>query len=325
MKARDRSGIARVISKTSLRSRILGVIAVIVLVIAVLAGFTALVIGAGREAFWLIAVVKHVPYQSLWRSLADTVLEIVSTADPSGQRKFAAERIGILEAALTLVATSLLWYATSTLSRAASRQAAADAPLLRVALYDYCRDGQSRLSLPSGATTSHDAYVNAFAKSESQMGGDGRQARRTTASRYIVFHIMNVQSKPYAVARDIALFASLTTYVKNDAKAEGVTFMEFKESALADARDDAPFKIDETIKRSFRFPILAPGEQATKVMFDVGGLSNVVIKVEAVEYRDLRGEKLRTAAFGQLEVWVQDDGVIVDTLGYSSPQRWEMP
>lgn len=322
------------IKRQTTRGRLISAVAIIVVVAIVLFLAVSVIIGLAqvvRFIFGLISdLIRHVAVRPNW----DWLLDLYSTQDSAGRHPV-AEKIAAIGAFFTAIFTLALCYVTREIGRASQRQAAGDAPLLRVDVTvdaaavrgfesaqkdaDEGREATSfgmkarprkKSVYPEGLTRLDEAIFAA-------------NALPAVSPRFVRVRVENVQSKPFAVARDIVITVALDASRWQPVAQDRASIEESMARSPRDVFNPGP-------ERRMELELLPPGRFKRKPLFNVGpfiaeGDSRLKVSVVDVEYRDLRGKRRRLAAYGQLTVTIFADGTIKGTDGYSRPERWEMP
>jgi hypothetical protein len=260
----------------------------------------AIIVGGVEIARFVLLLVAnlvthaHVSLNGSW------LQDLYSTLEQDGQRHPAADKIAAAGAVCTALFTLMLWRVTGSMGRASHRQAAGDFPLLRVDLSIDAAPVRSAADAgTASATEKHPAKSRAAYPAYLQELDDAlfeRSVLSNAPARYVRVRVENVQKKPFAVARDVAVTVAV----------------------------DMPGGIDALVRR-LEVELLPPERWKKRPLFDIGPLEQVQASVIDVEYRDLRGRRRRRAAYGQLTVTLQKDGTVSGLDGYSRPDRWEMP
>lgn len=310
------------------RTSVWGRVGAIALVVGLVLALIAIVVGLWEILLFLVHLAQHFRISWSWRWLQD----LYATADDAGRLHPAADKIAAIGALCTGAFTLMLVLVTRAMGRASQRQAAGDAPLLRLELSlsrlpvppetspavaesvaehgEVARNLARRLSLrlfqeSLRTPENDDPYPAELAQDDVQLWArHGVTTPAVTTPRYVRLKVENVQTKPFAVARDIAVSVSLTSADFRGGMGHG--FDPFPEV------------------RKVEMELLPPNSSASKRVFDISPLQQFEVSVVDVEYRDLRGRKRRKAAYGQLTIRF-DRGTEQLVDGYSRPERWEMP
>jgi hypothetical protein len=226
------------------------------------------VLGVGRFVQIVWGAMVQVPLLSVG---GDGLRDLYSSVEPrDASRHLAADKVAAIGTVFTAAFTVMLALVTRSMGRASRRQAAGDSPLLRV-----------------------DVSVDPSPSHESNAG-----ALAAGTPRYVHLTVHNVQSKPFAVARDIAITVQLAS-------------RELPSLSLA--------------RHRFEIEMLPPGKERRERIFDPEPFTEAQVSVASVEYYDLRGRHRRTAAYGGFTVELEPTGAVRSIDGYSEPKGWEMP
>jgi hypothetical protein len=282
------------------------------LVIALIIVITGLLV-IGR---WVWEVVTaHLPHPNF------AFITEFFTYEDRGIRHFSAEKIGI---AATALFTAWLAWLTRPVGLASLRQAAGDAPLLKLDL--------SIDSIPDSAQPPKQPQIKVLAmdwprldpregrelyqdyrdelRREDREVFDGPHFKVLAPERFIRLRIHNVQAKHFAIARDIKIFLEL---------AYSVT-IRLEESSHSEVH-----MVTEPLARRAEVRVLAPDEASTQPVYNVAALTACRVEVVGVEYRDLRGRRKRRGAYGKVDLNLDANGTVTLRDGYSNPRGWEMP
>jgi len=278
---------------------------------------TALIVGIFVLIGWLIGFLAHVQLPAL--SWPDWAADLFTMQEPGGERRLSAERMGALG---TAAFTAVLVYFTATMGLASRRQVAGDAPLLNI-----------KLSLVPPTTDAADAAIKkrelrergayrAALESEDVKMFGGAGFNPLQPARMIRMQIDNVQTKPFAVARDIKIAVSLTH--RGPGKPPSAIRRKAKIVHL-DPRDPSKTEWVHVVERAVEVQLLEPNCGVSEKIFNIAGLNECEIAVTDVTYYELRRRKSRKAAYGDLYLTLRGDGTIEPKEGYYKPRGWEMP
>lgn len=177
----------------------LGALVAIVVMLFVLA---VLGVGSWIVANWivrtLVALLSGMATVSAIVNFA-WLSDLYSTVDPHDKlRHLSPDKVAAVGAAFTAIFTLLLVGVTKEMGRASRRQAAGDAPLLRLDLDMAHTATAVTPEAPIDASYSADLQA-----SDAKRFGEVGLA--TTSSRLVALQIKNVQIQPFAIARDIVV------------------------------------------------------------------------------------------------------------------------
>jgi len=192
---------------------------------------------------------------------------------------------------ITGIATVALWRATAMLTRATNIEHARTGPFLTVLLtLDDLFPGQIN---PRDA-----AYEGTWASAD--VAEPALQTRQQGAkSRYVSLTITNQQTTPHGVATDIVILARLSFGAADDVAPH-------------------PYHMDRPIG-----PYTALAERYIEgPLFNVGGLTNWVVTLQKVEYRDIM-KRARTAAVGTGGLHCSVSGNITPLIRVFEPRKGE--
>ena len=192
---------------------------------------------------------------------------------------------------ITGIATAFLWRATAMLTRATNIEHARTGPFLTVFLV---------LDDPSVAQINPRdvAYPDTWASLDASE--PALQTRQQGAqSQYVSLTITNQQSTPHGVASDVLMLARLSFGAADDVAPH-------------------PYHFDRPIGP---FTILAD-KYIEGPLFNVGGLTNWVVTLQKVEYRDIM-KRDRTAAVGTGGLHCSVSGNVTPIIRVFEPRKGE--
>jgi alkylated DNA nucleotide flippase Atl1 len=297
---------------------------VVGLVIAALLFVWIFISGAVNVLHQIIEVFSHARLPSF--SIPGWLADFFTDRDASGTRHVSAEKIGILATALF---TAVLGYFTYSMGLASRREVAGDAPLLRIYLLVSPRTQEStEAKAPNTPVKRETREVREREIYRSELVSDdnrdfsGEMFKPLDPPRFLVVRIDNVQTaKPFAVARDIKIRVAVTHRGtgKMPRGAQRVLVDLHQES------DPASLSWTRVIERDVEVRIIAPDCAITEPIFNLAALEECEVAVTDVTYFELRRNKARKAAYGDLFLTLKGDGTVEPKEGYYQPEGWEMP
>lgn len=286
--------------KTSQHDFWIGVLGIVILLLLI----AAIIVGLVSIIAWFIGGLRHVDI-SAEKGAIIWVGSLFTDMDQSGARQISVEKIAVL---FTALATTFLAIATVQLHRATHRLVAADAPLLEINLY------LSRGDAP----TVDDARIERYPERLNAEDAEHFERARLQPPTYIYIEIRNDQTEPFAAARDIE--------VKVELRSDDLPETLSAHSSFITEVQGQPAVVQTRIMvRSVAIQVLGPRCAELHPVFNVAALAELKAEVQSVRYYDLRGQKGRSAAFGEVVLSRGKDGVVSTEGGYSEPAKWEMP
>jgi hypothetical protein len=292
----------------------IGIVLLLLIIVAVI------IFGIISFTHWIFSLFAyaHMPHVGV----PDWLPDLFTETNQKGVKLLSAERIGVLGTALF---TATLVYVTATMGRASRRQVAGDGPLLRVNLIlDPVTTAEERpITIPlkreSRDLRKREVYQPALVEDDERVF-NGANFKSLTPSRMLTVQIDNVQTRPFAVARDIKVTVRLSYQVTvRDAFAVGHA------SAASGTPSVETITLTRYLDREIQVRILPPNSAVSEPIFNLAALNDCEVSVRDVTYCELRRRKPRKAAYGDLFLTLKEDGTIECKEGYSRPEGWEMP
>jgi Na+-transporting methylmalonyl-CoA/oxaloacetate decarboxylase gamma subunit len=283
-----------------------------------------LVIGFYQFGRWVVDVLSHTRMPAL--GVPDWVLDLFTEQERGKPRHLSAERTGELT---TGMFTIVLCYVTWTMGRASRRQVAGDAPLLNIKLF-VAATPQTGQPVPATAPLKREVREREVYPSELVRADErvfkGNKFNPLTPARMLKVRIDNVQTRPFAVARDIKITIELTFVDPHQVVDEDEPMSAAMVATLAaDGDVDSPAPGVRKVRRDVQVRILAPDNAVTEPIFNLAALTECEVAVSDVTYYELRRKTERKAAYGDLFLTVKGDGTVEAKDGYYRPRGWEMP
>ncbi len=279
------------------------------------------ILGFGLVHFlaWLIWILSKARLPSI--GMPSWLLDLVTEQNNGKPRHISAERIGGLA---TAIFTLLLCYITWTVGRASRRQVAGDAPLLSIRLFvpPPTLEGVTKTALPNAPAKrdlrEREVYPQDLATADERIF-KGDKFRALQPARMVKVQIDNVQQRPFAVARDVAITFELT-FNDPDLVPDLVSAIDSNGPHIS-----APLPAIRKIRRDVQVRILPPNAGVIEPIFNLAALDECEVAVADVSYRELRRKRARKGAYGDLFLTIKGDATVEAKEGYYRPRGWEMP